>query len=297
MTNWKHERVRALVSAAENAVQRTRSVFLVLNLGCAVMVTAQLNLYFSWVRRVRVRAYDQLMESKEVYGEGIKQVRDRLEKALWDDLYNVSMPLLGIEYSADDLIIIGTVSMSVLTLWFVYAHRRENHCIADLERIAVDEKLSEPGLASYIYYAIAHHFVFTTTTLDDAADGGGGPKKALRWFFTLLNHIPWLASLAVVLVTALSLFVPQMELVLVPIREKAAFPQLRYYEKIEAIIRMAWGLAFTSLTMYYCIQAQKYDRSTRDKLVRMKKAAAGSTKTDEEGIEKLEGQDVERKTV
>lgn len=295
MTDWKHERVRALVSAAEDAVQRTRSIFLVLNLGYAVMITAQLNLYGTWVRHVRERAYDSRMV--KTYGKaGIEEVQKRLEKAVWDDLYNVSLPLLGIEYSADDLIVLGTLSMSVLTLWFVYAHRRENHCIADLERIVSKEKPTEAGMASYIYYAVAHHFVFTTTTDNDAADGSDRPNRALRYFFNILTQVPWLASLAVVLVTALSLFVPEMELVLVPDKQKPAFLQLQYHEQVEAIIRMVWGLGFTFLTMYYCIQARKFDRLTRDKLVSMKVAAEGDAKTNEEGVEKLENEDAERKT-
>jgi hypothetical protein len=214
---------------------------------------------------------------------------------VWDDQYNVSMPLLGIEYSADDLILLGTVAMSVLTLWFVYAHRRENHCIADLERIAINEKPTELGLTSYIYYAVAHHFVFTTTTVNDATYGSDKPKRALRWFLKILTHVPWLASLTVVLVTALSLFLPKMDLVLVPDAESAAFPQLKLFEKVEAIFRMAWGLAFTLLTMYYCIQAQKYEWSTREMLMRMKKAASGNPETNEEIVDKSEN--AERSTV
>lgn len=293
MTDWKHERVRALISAAEDSVQRTRSIFLVLNLGCAVMITAQLNLYGTWVWRVRERAYKP--EVMEAY-KGIDEVQKRLEKALWDDLYNVSLPLLGIEYSADDLIVLGTVSMSVLTLWFVYAHRRENHCIADLERIVSEEKPREAGLASYIYYAVAHHFVFTTTTNNDAADGGDRPpNRALRYFFNLLTQVPWLASLAVVVVTALSLFVPGIDLVLVPDREKPAFPQLLHYEQVEAIIRMVWGLGFTFLTMYYCIVAGRFDGDTRKKLMSLKAAADGEVKTDEEVVGRSEDEDAERK--
>jgi tartrate dehydratase beta subunit/fumarate hydratase class I family protein len=67
MTDWNYERVRALVSAAEDAVQRTRSVFLVVTLGCAVMITAQIKLYGSWVRHVRERAYLPGVEAR--YGE------------------------------------------------------------------------------------------------------------------------------------------------------------------------------------------------------------------------------------
>ncbi|HEV2762311.1 MAG TPA: hypothetical protein VGV38_04885 [Pyrinomonadaceae bacterium] len=281
MTDWKYERVRALVSAAEDAVQRTRWVFLILNLGCAVMITAQVNLYGTWVRHVRERAYSEKLISRP----GIHHVQSRLEKALWDDLYNVSLPFLGIEYSADDLIILGTASMSVLAFWFVYAHRRENHCIADLARIASSEKPTEPGLASYIYYAIAHHFVFTTTTENDAAAEGAGPDKALRWFLRVLIHVPWLSSLTVVLVTALSLFVPGIELVLVADKDSAAFPQLGDFARFEAILRMALGLAFTSLTAHYCIQAQKYDRNTHERLVGMQQAAADASKTDRGGEE------------
>jgi hypothetical protein len=333
MTDWNGERVRALVSAAEDAVQRTRWVFLVLNLGCAIMITAQLNLYGTWVRNVHDRVVARSKadvetakaelekakteaeqaktevekaeaEAKKVKAEAEKaeaekkdvEVLRTIDKITWDDLYNVSMPLLGIKYSADDLIILGTAAMSVLALWFVYAHRRENHCINDLKDIAMAAKRKEPALTSYIYAAVAHHFVFTTTTQDDKAHGtttkqngetfrSEGTKTVLRRHVIFLIHLPWIASLMVVLVMAVSLFVPRLKLVVVPDRNVPAFFQFQPFEKFEAIARMVWGLACTLLTAYYCIQAQIYDRGTHARLVEMREAASGYL-TNEEGTEK-----------
>lgn len=267
MTDWSSERVRALVSAAENAVQRTRWIFLVLNLGCAIMITAQLNLYGPWVRHVRDRV-----------NEKDADVLRTIDKILWDDLYNVSMPLLGIRYSADDIIVLGTAAMSVLALWFVYAHRRENHCIGALRDIAIDAKTKEPTLSAYIYAAVAHHFVFTTTTQNDETYGGEGTKTVLRWHVIFLIHLPWIASLMVVLVMAVSIFVPGLKLVPVTDTRVSAFFQFSRFAQFEAIARMAWGLACTLLTRYYCIQAQIYDRDTNEMLVEMQKSASDNQK-------------------
>lgn len=330
MTDWKSERVRALVAAAEDAAQRTRWVFLVLTLGCAIMITAQLNLYGSWVRHVRVRIDKQERVTPEVSSEDdpskpagpvahgadpyviedekpptkkeLQQVRDILDKGLWDDLYNVQMPLLGIKYSADDLIILGTATMLVLALWFVYAHRRENHCINDLKDIA--EKREESGLPSFIHSAVAHHFVFTTTTENNATSKNRVTKWLLKWSIIsnvkdwllqwplinkarkgllrlpviILVHLPWISSLFTVAVMAYSLFATNVEMVVVPRKDISLFLQIKPFEKGEALVRLFIGLVFTILTALYCFKAQSYEKETRELLRKMAKAARADQK-------------------
>lgn len=306
MSDWSGERVRALVAAAENAVQRTRWIFLVLTLGGAVMITAQLNLYFTWVQNVRDRQaaivrqavlseQESKPEEKEYAAQKIEaesKILHTIDKITWDDLYTVSIPLLGIKYSADDLIILGPASMSILALWFIYAHRRENHCIGVLRDIANDAKTKDRALASYIHAAIAHHFVFTTTTLNDEpytkmkneTRNNHGTKAVLRWHVIALIHLPWVASLIAVVVMCVSLFV-KLRLAVRPDINRPLFVQMETREQIEAIVRMAVGLGFTFLTTFYCVRAQKFDRDTHEMLQEMENAASG-TKTNEEVAEK-----------
>lgn len=299
MSDWNSERVRALVSAAENAVQRTRWNFLVLILGCVVMITSQLNLYGTWVRNVRDRQNAKVeqveraeqaaqTEQDKKHAEQNKKeeaaVLSTIDKIMWDDLYTVSMPLLGIKYSADDLIVLGTASMSILALWFVYAHRRENHCIGVLRDIANDAKTKDRALASYIHAAVAHYFVFTTTTLNDKPytmmknenRNNQGTKSVLRWHVIALTQLPWLASLMAVIVMCVSMFV-KLKLVPLPDPQNPSplFFQMASDERIEAIGRMVWGLAFTILTMFYCVRAQQFDRDTHEMLREMENAASG----------------------
>lgn len=314
MSDWSSERVRALVAAAENAVQRTRWVFLVLTLGCAIMFTAQLNLYLPWAQNVhdrvvsRVKAQKAMAKAKRAEAEqaetesarakaeaeaeqaefGQKDDEDILRtinKVVWDDLYNVSLPLLGIKYSADDLTVLGTATMSILALWFVYVHRRENHCIGVLRDIAEDAKTKDRALASYIHAAIAHHFVFTTTTLNDEPytelkgkkTDSSRIKSALRWHVIVLIHLPWVASLMAVAVMCASLFIrSKLAIVPDPYNHSPLFFQMDVAERVEAIIRMVWGLAFTYLTINYCFRAQKFDRDTHEMLREMENAASGN---------------------
>lgn len=304
MTDWDSERVRALVAAAEDSVQRTRWIFLVLNLACVIMITAQLNLYIPWARNVRNRVSNIIATAeakakdtkkaeagkpeaeqtetqkteaeaeiiRKKNGEALKTI----DKVLWDDLYNVSMPLLGIKYSADDLIVLGTASMSVLALWFVFAHRRESHCIRDLKDIAL--KTKEQSLKSYIHAAVAHHFVFTTPRQKDVTYESEGIGLALRLPVIFLAHLPWFASFLVVLVMILSLSVPGLELMKVLDDKVAPFLQFTGLEQFEAIIRLVWGLACTALTGYCCFLAQKYHRKTNENLTLMEVEAFGDRK-------------------
>lgn len=314
MSDWNGERVRALVAAAENAVQRTRWVFLVLTLGCAIMVTAQLNLYLPWARKVHNRvvsriqvqkamAKDKRAEAAQAKTESDKakaeaeaaqaefgqkddeEILRTINKVVWDDLYNVTLPLLGIKYSADDLTILGTATMSILALWFVYVHRRENHCIGVLRDIAEDAKTKDRALASYIHAAIAHHFVFTTTTLNDEPytklkdkkPDSSRIKSVLRWHVIALIHLPWAASLMAVVVMCASLLIPsELAILPNPYKDSPLFFQMDIAERVEAIIRMVWGLAFTYLTINYCFRAQDFDRDTHEMLREMESAAAGN---------------------
>lgn len=250
--DWKAERVRALVAAAEAAVQRTRWIFLVLNIGSAILLTAQLNLYVPWVRHVRERA---------VGANNVEVVRI-LDGVLWDGLYNVSIPVIGMKYNADDLIVIGTAAMSVLALWFVYGQRRENHCVGVLWDISRTAREKNPDLSAYIFDAIAHHFVFTTTTHNDETYGNEGSRLVSRGHVVLLLHLPWITCLLAVAVQVASSVIPGTELVMANDRTVPPFLQYHFGEQVEAVIRTLWGLGFTVLTAYYCFRAQVFERAT-----------------------------------
>lgn len=326
-TDWKEERVRALVAAAEDAVERTRWVFLVINLGSAIMITAQVNIYWSWAERVRARVLGIIADRTVGKQEIAKQLIDEqnmtrelacvtaaletknkeealntITRLIWNDLYSVSMPLLGIKYNADDLILLGTAGMSVLALWFFYANRRENHCIGTLWETWKKEKTNNPDKAAYIYAAVAHYFVFTNTTDNDKPFYRRRKKSKIKWYTGILNkcsdlvsklfrflitllpflknwekpnlrwyvitltHLPWVSSLLCIGVFIACLVCPEMQLVQVKDPKQPLWDQISYYEARDAVIRIVLGLIFTFVTIYCCFKAHIFDSDTAEML-------------------------------
>ena len=52
---WEKEKFSVLLDAAKTAIVRTRYVFAAINISAIVMISAEFNLYFPWVRYVGPR--------------------------------------------------------------------------------------------------------------------------------------------------------------------------------------------------------------------------------------------------
>jgi hypothetical protein len=77
----------------------------------------------------------------------------------------VKINLLGVDLAEDDVSVIGSLGLYVLTLWFFYCMRRENHLIANLFIDALENGDQEINLSAY--HGIASYTVFTTIGSDD----------------------------------------------------------------------------------------------------------------------------------
>jgi len=134
-------------------VQRTRFVFLAISVAGALILSAQFNVTVPWIRNVVLRP--NVSES----------LKDRVEDFRWKDLYVVSVPLVGMKFSAFDLGVVGSTGLAVLSVWFFYCARRENHVVDTIVREASSGAAgTDLERVSYLYYGIAHYLVFLTIT-------------------------------------------------------------------------------------------------------------------------------------
>jgi hypothetical protein len=87
-TDWKKEKLAALLQAAAHAISRARYVFLTSNVAGILILTGLFNSTFPWLRNAIERA------------QAMKPPPDHLahlEKVLYEDLWNNERPALGDE--------------------------------------------------------------------------------------------------------------------------------------------------------------------------------------------------------
>jgi hypothetical protein len=125
----------------------------------------------------------------------------------WVDQLFVNVPLFGLKFSVADASVIGAIALTIISIWFFYCLRRENHMIGVTLRLAQNES---QDIKSYIYYGICGQQVFgTQTTNDDPIRSLGGQDSrtfvGLRTITALLFFAPVLALVIVLVSDVLSL--------------------------------------------------------------------------------------------
>jgi hypothetical protein len=243
-------KLEVLLEAAQAAVQRTRFVFLAISVAGALILSAQFNVSVPWIRNVILR-------------QGVPEdLKSRVEDFRWRELYVVSVPLLGMKFSAFDLGVVGSTGLAVLSVWFFYCARRENHVIDTIVREAVpNAQIEDLDRISYLYYGIAHHLVFLTVT------------KAPTW----VGRVPqFLAALAVRVLEFSPIWVPLCVLgvdvwTLRKPHASGIHPAAILWDEIpnqhrEIIIRCVFLLVMVIFSLIQCLGAARFGSQTRTAL-------------------------------
>jgi hypothetical protein len=153
------------IEAGQAAQTRSRFAFLASTVISVALIIAIFNFEFSWLRNLAVS--DQPTSTEETVQE---ELRKDARKG-WVDSGRVKISLLGVDLAESDASILGSFGLYVLTLWFFYCMRRENHLIANLLIDADEKNDREINLA--VYHGIASYTVFTTI-------GGDDPIRTIR---------------------------------------------------------------------------------------------------------------------
>jgi hypothetical protein len=251
---WRQKALEALVQSVEAAIQGTRYVFIVMNMASIVIISSCVTLYIPWIRHIpaRLAANDFRVP--------------HLNKLIWEDLYTGTLPLVGLKYSSDDLIVIGPVAVFTLTLWYVYAHRRENEAFAHLSKECFRAHQSgRVEQARYLAWSTAHYFLFTVTDTVNSLPRGIRPDKGLKLRFaaTLLVFLPVLSLLLFLGETVLFVFVVPSSLSGTP--QPNALPlwdSLTIHEKIEMLLRLGFAVSLGACSLWFTITAKQFEAGT-----------------------------------
>lgn len=179
------------LNAVKEATHRSRAVFLVMTVVCAMILFGLWNAIVSWERELakeKISTQDKVKDNQ-------KTATDEWIKNLY-----VSVSLLGIKVSTNDLAVTGSLSLVIITVWFFFVQRRENRAIVSLLQYCAEEdekKALSNGVFKLVYEGIAQNIVFI--------DMGGGDKEVeglkpqnnapesnqfTRWILTSLTFLP-----------------------------------------------------------------------------------------------------------
>ncbi len=250
MDNIQLETIKLRLEGISQSITRARTTFLIsIITSVAIFVTAW-NAYLSWDKDFVMQPYwseDKQFTEEERSGR-LKELLDRnrivnelnetnansnLPKPVKVDPHDltavtdyaqqqlvaewvknriITVSLLGIRISVDDLPVIGSLSLVIISIWFFYSARRENRAIGTLLRDAYT--LEDWHIRYMVYQGIVHHLVLI--------DLGRGAKPISNYeeeesddikhlpivsgALTVLFYLPVLAILFVLISDILTLF-------------------------------------------------------------------------------------------
>lgn len=196
MNRIELETIKLRLEGIRQAINRVRTTFLIsIIASVAVFVTAW-NAYLSWDKGFAMQSYwseDQQFQDAErafrakelirkgqisedalkaagVSADGVEKssvnsnkltdVTDYAQQQLvaeWIKNQIITVSLLGIRVSVNDLPVIGSLSLIIISVWFFYSARRENRAIGTLLRDAY--RLEDWRVRYMVYQGIVHNLV------------------------------------------------------------------------------------------------------------------------------------------
>jgi hypothetical protein len=254
VNDWRKEKYQVLLEAGAHAVNRARYVFIALNVTGIFVLIGLFNSTFPWVRNSIARAKAMSPPPDHLL---------HIQKTMYEDLWTMTAPLIGVRISVFDLAIVGSVSLFVLAVWLYYCTRRENLIVLVIASEALAAlRAGEKEAAAYLYHGIAHYFVFTTRQ-DISVPAGEKPRLAPTIVVQALLFMPaWIPCL-IVLSDVFTVFVP-FTLSFDP--TDPLWNKISFAEKVEACIRILVALSLGAWSLALCRLSLRFDRATRESL-------------------------------
>lgn len=171
--------VKMRVEAVREAVKRSRLIFAI---GTTLSLTVVIGLYIAYVSWNRGFVLEPPMP-------GDPKTRLALETLIaeWVRSQWISIAPLGLRVSIADAALLGSVALFVISLWFFFAVRRENHVICML---LADTDREDLPTREYIYHGIVSHLVFLDTTGSDDPIDSLEPSPPRRHAVPFISFVP-----------------------------------------------------------------------------------------------------------
>src|SRR5204863_7746514 len=135
------------IEGAQEAIKRARTVFLILIIVSLSILITDWNAYFSWDR-------EMAFLSHWANNDDVTQLAQQRLIAGWVKSQTIDVSLLGIHIGVSDIAPLGGLALFILSIWFFFSARRENHTIGLLLR---DTKNEIDEIRSTIFHSIVSY--------------------------------------------------------------------------------------------------------------------------------------------
>ena len=200
------------IDAIKEATSRSRAVFLIMTVVCAMILFGLWNALLSWER-----GYSTMDKSSQ------PKVEENQKKATEEWIKNlyVSAGIFGIRVSVNDLAVIGSLSLVVIMVWFFFVQRRENRAIVSLlQYCCADGAKNAARQLNDRVFELVHEGIVQSIVFIDMGGGdkpimglqiknGGSAEsnKFTRFILLLLTYLPPFTIAMIVAADLSSLFI------------------------------------------------------------------------------------------
>jgi hypothetical protein len=244
------------IAAAGDAQRRSRYAFIVVTIVAAAIAIAEFNSTWSW--------YIQFSSQNDFPPQATRMEAEKALVQQWIRSNRMTVSLLGVDIGMSDAALLGSISLSIMSLWFFFCIRRENHLIG---KVLIDAKNEPDAIKKMIFYGITGYLVFTTMSNDDdpISNLDQLPTDSRRFFLRrsvkVLIFLPVITIGFIIFSDLMSLWMPS------PIRAPA--PNKSLMEMINEprwLIQLAAmeaaALVFGTATYSLCANIMKFEQAT-----------------------------------
>ena len=260
--HWEEKKLAVLLEAASIAIKRARYVFILINIAAILIFAGEFNATFPWIRNVIERDRTPW------------HIKSLVLDVWYKELQVVSVPLIGIKFSAFDLTVIGSLAGLLLAIWFYYAVRREHLVVNEIYTIA--DSSSSKQKRAYLYHGIAHYFVYTTASTKEGAEGLT-PQATARAVVQALFFVPAWLPLLILIFDVISLRLPP-HATYIPECNTLWCVLEKYNQDGEAILRMVFAFILSLFSLSQCWGAYTRDKATRILVERLQQRVVSDNK-------------------
>jgi hypothetical protein len=252
------DKYKIRIEGAQEAIKRSRLVFLIITIASLAIIIATWNAYFSW-NRGAILDRQKWAENEVTRHAEEKQVES------WVDSRLIDVSLIGIKIGISDAAPLGGLTLFVLSIWFFLSARRQNRAIGFLLK---DSCRAELEIRQMIFYGVSDYLVFLTLgSTDDpirkleTSENPAEHPAALR---LLIKSLFFLAPLALVLLVIADIL--SVCLIGAPFRE-GHLPLLQQHDIPAAdwVWIIVWdviALLLALSTGFMCWRALKFEEAT-----------------------------------
>jgi hypothetical protein len=249
------------LTAARDAQNRSRYAFVAATIVAVAIGVAEFNSTLSW--------YSQFATQDNFPTQETRKEAEKTVVQEWIKSNRMTVSLLGVNFGMSDAPVLGSLSLSIMSLWFFVCIRRENHLIGRL--LQDGQKNATETEKQTVFHGITGYLVFTTMSDDDdpISSLDQTPRQSKRFFLRpsimALIYLPVLTIAFIVVTDVISWTMPPI------IRDPGSDPNESlffhlYHDQFGRFLQLMcmelFALVFGTSTFLLCRSIMIFEKAT-----------------------------------